>query len=36
MTEFGGNEINQVKADLDKYDEKSQTLNSSLVAASPH
>jgi len=36
ITEFGGNEINQVKADPDKDDENRRTLNSSLLAASPH
>jgi len=36
MTEFGGSEINQVKADPDKDDENKRTLNSSLLAASPH
>jgi hypothetical protein len=36
MTEFRGNEINQVKADPDKDDENKLTLNSSLLAASPH
>jgi len=36
ITEFGGSEINQVKADLDKDDENKRTLNSSLLAASPH
>ena len=34
--EFGGNEINQVNADRDKDDENKRTLNSSLLAASPH
>ena len=36
MTEFGGSEINQVNADPDKDDENKRTLNSSLLAASPH
>jgi len=36
ITEFGGNEINQVNADPDKDDENKRTLNSSLLAASPH
>ena len=36
ITELGGNEINQVKADPDKDDENRRTLNSSLLAASPH
>jgi len=36
ITELRGNEINQVKADRDKDDENKRTLNSSLLAASPH
>ena len=36
ITKFGGNEMNHVKADPDKDDENKQTLNSSLLAASPH
>ena len=36
ITELGGDEINQVKADPDKDDENKRTLNSSLLAASPH
>jgi len=35
-TEFGGSEINQVKADPDKKDVNKRTLNSSLLAASSH
>ena len=33
---LGGNDMNQVKADPDKDDENKRTLNSSLLAASPH
>jgi len=36
ITEFGGSEINQVIADPNKDDENKWTLNSSLLAASPH
>ena len=36
ITELGGNEINEVKADPDKDDENRRTLNSSLLAASPY
>ena len=36
IIEFGGNEMNHVNADPDKDDENNQTLNSSLLAASPH
>jgi len=33
---LGGNKINHVKADPDNDDENRRTLNSSLLAASPH
>jgi len=35
-TEFGGNKMNQVKADPYRDDENKRTLNLSLIAASPH
>ena len=34
ITELGGNDINQVKADLDNEDENKRTLSSSLLAVS--